>query len=260
MANNKIQVIDNVYPVTVTDAVYLPGTNTKLTDILNTNGSNNKWVGKKWIILGDRFSDSNSHAKYYNYTRDLTGLTILQNYGIGGLRYCNLKFETDDEGVDDGYSIIDYLDTFNLLNADVITIALGINDFFSCSPITDPLGDYGTSFDTDTFTGAMEYTLKYIHEKYREANQHFPLIILCTPTKSATVGETNRKGGRTEDYVNCIRKVADMWGLPVCEWISCGWNKYTVGANDRLATDACHPSIYGAERLGSLLANTIMKY
>lgn len=268
MADNEIKVIEGVYPVTVDSAIYIENTNEKLSEKLqnmqqNMQNENNKWKGKSWIILGDSFGDSsNSHPKYYNFTRDLLGLTILQNYSIGGLRYCVKKFETSDEGVDDDYNLISKLNNFNLLNADVITLALGINDFFSCSPIIEPKGDYGSNFDTNTFTGAVEYTLKHIFENTMIDGRKPPLVILVTPTKSTTVGETNRIGKRPEDYAENIRKIADMWGLPVCDWLrGSGWNKYTCNkpANG-YASDGCHPTLYGAERIGTLLANTIKLY
>lgn len=270
MAEQSVKVMD-FYPVTVADAVFLNGTNKNIKEYVDEkmqaiNGSGessgtataptSKYKGLPWVIIGDSFTDSsNSHSKWYLTTRDITGLVIAQNYGMGGMRFCRKRFETD-EGTEDTYSIIPHLSDYDFSGAKVITISLGINDFFTSAPIIEPQGDYGSNFDVDTFTGAIEYTLNYI---YNHVSGDIPLIVLSTPTKSTTMaGGVNRIGKRTEDYVENMRKICDKWGLPLCEWISCGWNKFTTGGG--LASDTCHPNEKGAERLGTLMADTIMRY
>jgi lysophospholipase L1-like esterase len=177
---------------------------------------------------------------------------------MGGMRFCRKRFETD-EGTEDNYSIIPNLANYDFSGAKVITISLGINDFFTSAPIIEPQGDYGSNFDVDTFTGAIEYTLNYIYTKVKANGGDIPLIVLSTPTKSTNMADgVNRIGKRTEDYVENMRKICDKWGLPLCEWISCGWNRFTT--NGGLASDMCHPNEKGAERLGTLMANTIMSY
>ena len=271
MAEQGVKVMD-FYPVTMADAVYINGTNKNikqyvdegLSTIPESGGTGemptSKYNGLPWVIIGDSFTDaSNSHPKWYSTTRDITGLVIAQNYGLGGMRFCRKKFESSDEGTEDGYSIITHLSNYDFSGAKVITISLGINDYFSSSPIIEPQGDYGSDFDVDTFTGAIEYVLNYIYTQVNTNGGEIPLIVLSTPTKSTTMADgVNRIGKRTEDYVDNMRKICDKWGLPLCEWISCGWNRFTTGGG--LASDTCHPNEKGAERLGTLMADTIMRY
>lgn len=274
MAEQSVKVMD-FYPVTVADAVFINGTNKnvkqyvdeKMQTVNGSGGSSetataptSKYKGLPWVILGDSFTVPSSSPKWYSTTREITGLTIAQNYAVGGMRFCRKRFESSDEGVEDGYNIISKLPNCDFTGAKVITISLGINDFFTSAPIIEPQGDYGSNFDVDTFTGAIEYTLNYI---YHHVSGDIPLIVLSTPTKSTTMGGgVNRIGKRTEDYVENMRKICDKWGLPLCEWISCGVNQYTTmgGEDSGLASDTCHPNAKGAERLGTLMANTIMRY
>lgn len=270
MAEQSVKVMD-FYPVTVADAVFMNGTSKNIKEYVeekmqtvpetggNMTAPTSKYKGLPWVIIGDSFTDaSNSHSKWYPTTRDITGLVIAQNYGMGGMRFCRKRFETDG-GTEDQYSIIAQLQNYDFSGAKVITISLGINDFFTSAPIIEPQGDYGSNFDVDTFTGAIEYTLNYIYTKVKANGGDIPLIVLSTPTKSTNMADgVNRIGKRTEDYVENMRKICDKWGLPLCEWISCGWNRFTT--NGGLASDMCHPNAKGAERLGTLMADTIMRY
>jgi lysophospholipase L1-like esterase len=274
MAEQSVKVMD-FYPVTVADAVFLNGTNKNIKQYVDeiastipesggtgeTATATSKYKGLPWVILGDSFTVPSTNPRWYSTTREITDLTIAQNYALGGMRFCRKKFESSDEGTEDDYSIIPHLSDYDFTGAKVITISLGINDFFSSSPIIEPQGDYGSNFDVDTFTGAIEYTLNYIYTHLNGGD--IPLIVLSTPTKSTTMADgVNRIGKRTEDYVENMRKICDKWGLPLCEWISCGVNKYTTmgGEDSGLASDTCHPNAKGAERLGTLMANTIMSY
>ena len=270
MANNNIKVIEGVYPVTVDEAVYISGTNKKISDALD-----NYWMNKKAIILGDSFSDpSNSHPKWYNYLTSLLGIEILRNYSVGGYRMCPKKYEEDpNTGVADSYNHYDNISNYDYTGADVIIICTAINDFFSNSPIDTVKGAEVSIYtpekdrpNPDTFTGSYELILSDIVGKACTSTQKIPLIVLCTPTNSHVKGTyKNEAGYTTEDYSKNIHDIAYAWGCAVCDWNKgSGWNAKTTYSNLSnilgVASDGCHPNEWGAERLGRMVANTIKMY
>ena len=125
---------------------------------------------------------------------------------------------------------------------------------------------YTKDFDTTTFTGAYEYILRKVFTKATTSTQKTPLVILCTPTNSKTLGAYKNDIGLTpSDYADEVRRIADAWGCAVCDWIrGSGWNADTVYSNTRsikgVASDGCHPNEWGAERLGRMVVNTIKMY
>lgn len=234
------------------------------------------WKGKKLVIVGDSYSDpNNSHPKWYEHTVNLLGLDLIHNYSVGGYRICNTKYtkaEGSEEitGAVDEYNHVDKITTYDFSEADIVVICTGINDFFSNCPFAEIISAYQNAytanFDPTTFTGAYEKILRHIYTTGTTETHKTPLVILCTPTNSKTLGAyKNDRGYTPSDYANEVRKIADAWGCAVCDWIrGSQWNADTVYNNTRgkqgVASDGCHPSEWGAEILGRMVANTIKMY
>lgn len=249
------------FDATIDKAVFLSGTNKTLYQKLKEidSGSIDEYKGKRITILGDSFSDpNNAHPKYYSYVLDKLGVTIAQNYAVGGYRVCPKRYDADDAGVDDGNSAFSKLSTYVLTDSDIVIIALGINDFFSSVPIGEVKGTYASSYNTDTFCGAYETIVKKIIQDNITANKLIPRIILCTPTLSATMAGGVNKHSNTVDYRNAIVNIAEMWGAEVCDWtMGSGFNALASGKSVGYTSDTCHPNDRGAERLGRMLCKTI---
>ena len=284
MAKNKIQVINGVYPVSVDEAIYIASSNKKLSDelrdIKNAQGNSanldNYWKGKKVVIIGDSYSDpSNSHPKWYPYLESMLGIEIVRNYSVGGYRISKTRYTKDEAsgeitGSVDEYNHVQKVDSYDFTDADIVIICTAINDFFSNVPFDKIVSAYQSvytkDFDTTTFTGAYEYILRKVFTKATTSTQKTPLVILCTPTNSKTLGAYKNDIGLTpSDYADEVRRIADAWGCAVCDWIrGSGWNADTVYSNTRsikgVASDGCHPNEWGAERLGRMVVNTIKMY
>lgn len=233
---------------------------------------NDYWRGKNALIIGDSYSDpSNSHPKWYAYLESMLGLNISRNYSVGGYRICPKRFDEDAEnGKDDKYNHYIFHNTYDYTNIQVIIICTGINDFFNSVPIGEVKGAEITVYtpeddkpDPNTFIGAYEIILMDIMTRACTADQPLPLVVLCTPTNSHTIGAyKNSNNLCTEDYANAIHKIAQAWGCAVCDWNKgSGWNAQTTYANTKgikaFASDGCHPNEIGAERLGRMVVNTI---
>lgn len=135
----------------------------------------------------------------------------------------------------------------------IVTIAAGTNDFKLNVPI-GVLGTWASALDRNTFFGAYRTALDYI------LNQN-PLarVVLCTPLKrnnaAYTDESTNTAGHKLRDYVQAIRDVAAMYGLPVCDWYAdSGFNERTLFT---YTNDGLHPNAIGQARLGRFMGDYI---
>lgn len=115
----------------------------KVNNKINNTISGNHWYGKLWYAYGTSLT-SVEQGKYVPYVEELSGLTVVNNGKPGGALVAN-------KGIYN--KLMDNTD--GKINADLITIEVGANDYDS------PLGD-PTSMDTTTICGALNTCIQNI--------------------------------------------------------------------------------------------------
>lgn len=166
--------------------------------------------GLRWLCIGDSITTQRSYkdiiTNKFSMVRS-TG-TYGSNWSIGY-----------GKGV--GYSVYDKIVNGELLsgfeNPDIITIALGTNDFTASCPI-GTINDSGVQTEESyTFYGCYKGIIEKLHTVYGVVP-----IVLITPTQ--------REGGKLlEEYADAIIEIAKYYsytvcdlyhhgGLPLCTW------------------------------------------
>lgn len=212
---------------------------------------NSKWIGKQFITLGDSITwqDGKEYEAgdeagkvatgYQAYMAALCGFASYKNYGVSGRPVANGTANGD--GTNTTAKTVDYS------SFDLCVIAGGTNDF----KLNVPLGEMGaigdTSFDTTTFIGAYREMVEYILTEK-------PTLRIClfTPLQRANggydVNTTNTAGYKLIDYVNAVKAIGEMYGIPVCDmYANSGFTKLTLSTFTR---DGLHPNEAGYERMG----------
>ena len=231
MANNKIKVVDGVYPVNVYSSTYKDGTDITLADDLEIN----KWKSKKWLLIGDSitwqdgkdYSDGSGLSKgYQSYVAERLGL-ILTNTASSGQSaggYWSSNSTKDYSGYD------------------VVTIMLGTNLFES--------GGVGivsaSNYDTNTFCGAYQSII----ERILSTNPTCFLVLITPPPYFVNNNKLQ--------VVEKIDEIATMYSLPKCDFYrNSGVNKINYTNYYR---DNVHPNNLGYERLGTYLTKFIKQF
>lgn len=220
--------------------------------------------GAKWYALGDSITQG-----YYSYvSEEISNPTIaitaenwvntvataknyvLTNYGVGGSGFVH------NGTVLDKLNARDHVNTIDFSNADIVTLAYGVNDWkYNCN-----LG----TFDDDVQTGGTIYSnMRYVIEKILNDN---PLckIIIITPINCSAYGvkENNwgigysfSNNGTLEDIFNAEKTVANYYGL---ELIDMTHNSVVNRENaPNILIDGVHPSIEGHKIMGKEIADKI---
>ena len=137
---------------------------------------------------------------------------------------------------------------------DIITIAYGTNDWNA----NIPLDDTSSSENTNTFKGALRYSINKIQSAYPGI-----MIILLSPiyrTFSSESTDSNAKvntlGLKLLDYVQAVEEVANEYELPFFNnYKESGINKFN---SSKYLRDGTHLSfIDGAKRIGIITGNKI---
>lgn len=212
------------------------------------DGTSSVWSGKKYISHGDSITwyDGND---YPDGTK-CKGYQSIMNEQIGFDSYNNQGWSGHSmaDGTDNGDGCVTRILGIDHSNYDLCTIACGTNDF----KLNVPLGTLGvigdTSFNRNTFYGAYRTAIEYL------LNQKPKLrLVLFTPLQrdnsNYDVNYTNSAGHKLIDYVNAIKSVGEMYGLPVCDMYSnSGFTKLTLST---YTIDGLHPSNEGFKRMGN---------
>lgn len=165
--------------------------------------SSQKWLGKKWAVVGDSLTVHNFRAllNYHDYVAEKTGLSVV-NLGVSGTGY--------GRGQDSNNAF--YQRTDNIpLNTDVITIFGSFNDLGA----NLPLGNIGDS-DTTSLCGCINKTIDNLQNRT-------PLVNLgvITPTPWATTQPTINGESVGENYVNAIINICKYRSIPCLDLFHC---------------------------------------
>ena len=141
----------------------------------------------------------------------------------------------------------------DIYNSGRVSIECCTNDFRLNVPL-GAIGPAGSSFDTTTFTGALQDAIEYIFAVKPTAN----IILLADPQRDNsgyTSTSVNSAGFRMADYVNRMREIAQMYGIPLCNWFDdSGINMDNL---NEYTTDGLHPNVGGYMLLGETASQVI---
>ncbi|MEO1951396.1 SGNH/GDSL hydrolase family protein, partial [Thioclava sp.] len=188
------------------------------------------FAGKKWAALGTSITDQN---KYFPPLETLLGATG-QNLGVSGGSIA--------EGAHYG-SLAIYNEIPNIaIDADLVTIAAGTNDFGTRTSTLGSLGDTNTA----TFYGALYAAVVAIQAQAPNAK-----IVFLTPYSSDSripnwsITTANADGDKFVDFQQAVRDVANYLGLPCIDIGSEGGFGYLT--NGPITADGLHPNTLGGE-------------
>lgn len=162
-----------------------------------------KWIGKKWVCLGDSLTEVNGTAakRYHDFVSENTGIEVV-NLGVSGTGYMN--------GGSGGNNPFRARVSSIPLDADVITIFGSFNDLGNDFPI-------GTKTDTGTSTvgGCINTTLDDICTRITLANIG---IVTPTPWANAYPLDANTSG---QAYVQLLKDICYARGIPCLDLNHC---------------------------------------
>lgn len=150
------------------------------------------------------------------------------------------------------------LKSLNFDDVDIITINYCINDFNGGNVVD---GDGTDEFDTDTYLGALRYSVKKINEKYPHIN-----IVIMSATWSFRMDDT---GAYTTDsdstikndmtlkqYLTKQKEEAEKLHLPYIDLYNIGINKYNRGYFFP-ANDGSHQNANGRLRIAEKIVKEL---
>jgi len=177
--------------------------------------------GKKWLPIGDSITNSSGYPAILCSAYGLSELTG----GHSGGRQVGYAKGSE-------YCAVENLDSIAEGNPDIITIALGTNDWGNNCPLgaisDDPTAQNEESF---TFYGSYKKLLDTLYERYPGVP-----VILFTPFKRLGFEGANSAGYTLEQCAEAIRKIARYYSYLCCDLFSeSGLSVGTIGA---VTTDA----------------------
>ena len=206
------------------------------------------WVGKKFVAFGTSitWNCANYNGGYLDVIANRNGFTEYLNAGTSGRAMAN--------NTKNGEGINDQIHDTDIADYDLVVIECCTNDF----KLNVPLGSVGqigdTDFDTDSFCGALRDGIEYILTA--DPTKH--IMLIADPQRNNDgydVNHTNTAGHKLVDYVNAMKSIAELYGLPVCDWYRhSGINALTLSL---YTSDGLHPNAEGYKVLGNVAAAEI---
>lgn len=257
--------------------------------------SNKPLSGKVVVNFGDSlFGNTQGASSVSNVISNVTG-AVVYNCGFGGCRMAGGKeieawqafsmFRLADEIIkendnptkwnlqdaavnnekwnnkptyfDNTLSVLKGID-FN--SVDFITIAYGTNDYTGGNLIDDE----SNPLNTDTFSGALRYSLEKIMAKYKHLK-----ILICTPTyrlwfnpdgsvESDSDTRDYAGSGVLTEYVNKTIEIAKEFKIPVLDnYFELGVNKYNA-LEFFTISDGTHHNDLGRKKMGEKIGSALI--
>ena len=196
------------------------------------------WYGKKINVIGDSIVYG-SYGNFVNVIKDILGLSVARNYGIGG---CCLAKETDEDYNSKYTPVVSrYMEMDN--DADIIVMAVGTND----ASHQIPLGN-STSTNEYEFNGALNIVLDGLREKYPDK-----LIIV-----TSILHRFNDNSLNVNQYRQAIEERCNAKHIVFYDSYKYTGFDFAKGYYDKILTsDGLHPNQKGADILGRKIAGFI---
>ncbi|MBB6446853.1 SGNH/GDSL hydrolase family protein [Bacillus benzoevorans] len=189
------------------------------------------WMDKNWYAIGDSITADN---QYQSIVKQELGFQTVRTDAIAGQ---SIK------------TMADYVTPEALKGMNLITLFGGTNDFGHNSL----LGTIADDQNTPTFYGE----LKMVTEKIIAAKEKDAVIVFLTPLKRGVFDteplytEPNASGNTLEDYVNAIREVAELYGIPLIDlYEKSGFNEETFA---KWTVDNLHPNDIGYGKISKVM-------
>ncbi|MCI5685203.1 MAG: SGNH/GDSL hydrolase family protein [Enterococcus gallinarum] len=257
--------------------------------------SNKPLSGKVVVNFGDSlFGNTQGASSVSNVISNVTG-AVVYNCGFGGCRMAGGQeieawqsfsmFRLSDEIVKENddptkWNLQDaavnnekwnnkptyFENTLSVLkgidfnSVDFITIAYGTNDYTGGNLIDDE----SNPLNTDTFSGALRYSLEKIMAKYKHLK-----ILICTPTyrlwfnpdgsvESDSDTRDYARSGVLTEYVNKTIEIAKEFKIPVLDnYFELGVNKYNA-LEFFTISDGTHHNDLGRKKMGEKIGSALI--
>ena len=213
--------------------------------------------GKRIAFLGDsiteRYCASSVENCFVERIKRDKELAEAYNYGIGGTRIAKQLSPSEDTAWDrDFISRVDSMEQ----DVDAVVVFGGTNDFGHGDAPFGELGDVSE----DTFCGACYVLMKKLVEKYPTVP-----IVIVTPLHRHNENELINKYGLPRkplcEYVNIIRKTAEVFSLPVADLFAYSGMQPCVKAQyEAYFVDGLHPNDLGHAKIAEILSNFIERF
>ena len=211
------------------------------------------WKGKNYISHGDSITYYDGHEYpgggickgYQSVMNDSIGFDTITNQGRSGY---SMADRTGHNG------IVSTILATNHVSQDLCSIFAGTNDF----KLDVPIGTIGvigdTELDRTTFYGAYRTAIEHILTQKPSIR-----LVLFTPLQRNNdgydVNTTNTAGHKLIDYVDAVKAVGKLYGLPVCDlYANSGFTQLTLSA---YTIDGLHPNDAGHKRIGDYLVSFV---
>ena len=160
--------------------------------------------GKTWLPIGDSITTQASYrpvlSSFYKMT-EISGA-----YGNG----MQVGYSSGEK-----YSILSRIDNIASGTPDIITIALGTNDYGNNCPIGEITDDVSTqTAESYTFIGCYKKLIETLYEKYGNVP-----MLLITPFPRNGKDNSNSANATLQDYANAIKTVGNHYSIPVCDML-----------------------------------------
>lgn len=200
-------------------------------------------IGKKINFLGDSITQgvgaSSEDKIYLNRLKEMAELSCVRNYGISGTR---LAKQSEFDG------LVPFTERFQGMDddADIIVVFGGTNDYGHGDAKIGTLDDR----TNDTFYGACHFMMEGLIKKYPDSE-----IVIMTPLHRSDDMTKNQSNNATlKDYVDIIKEVAAIYGLPVLDlYTMSGIQPDVECIKEKYMPDGLHPSDAGNQRIADRL-------
>ena len=222
--------------------------------------------GKTIACIGDSitygYGVTQGNTDYVTLLAEQLGMSYIRLGDSGttlctdGNRTCNIRRLTEDQ----------------IQGADIVTIALGINDFCAAGAGYYELGDINST-DTSTIYGAARMWCERIEELRKTDSLSHTQFYFMTPVitswnNSVTSGrnwdqsKTNIHGYTLRDLCNAIMEVAALYDVAVIDMNLLSGMYYVDDQDNNVSVfggDGVHPGEKGHEMMASALANALLQ-
>ena len=199
------------------------------------------WNGKKANFLGDSITDNALNASYIDTAKTILGLSVARNYGVGGSSLCYRDAIHPGQNIDTNYPpALARYDAMNV-DADLLFILIGTNDYSS----QVPLGATTSTINTE-FNGGLNILLDGLRTKFPDK-----LIVVSTLLRRY---DPNKTIPLTQ-YVSAIKERCEAKGI-ICfdAYNGTGLNFLADYYTNATTSDGLHPNAKGHSILGQRVA------
>lgn len=196
---------------------------------------NSRWANKSLLCCGDSTTaDRYSYKEYPDYLKTALSMANMKNNGTDSIKAVGIATNLSEIAYCAGY--------------DLITMMIGVNDAFAINNGTEQLGSLaaaGSTFDTSTFYGAMQFICEYIM-----ANNPQGTFVLIQPNFTDQVA---RESTVMTQITPALEAVSQLYRIPFIKTRPC----INAMNHTLYLTDGLHFSDEGEQYFSAFLASAL---